>query len=133
MDKTTLIEKAFIAKEKAYAPYSKFRVGAVLVTKDGKIYEGANVENASYGLSMCAERTAAFAAKLDGASEFETIVITSDSNDFTYPCGACRQVLVEICGEDLEVILARRDGVIKSFKLKELLPYSFGKKQLNDK
>ncbi len=132
MEKETLIEKAFEAKRKSYAPYSNFHVGAALLTKDGKIYQGANIENSSYSLTVCAERTAAFAAKLAGETKFQAIAITSDSNDFTPPCGACRQVLMEICGEDLEVILVKPDKESKSFKLRELLPYSFGSKQLND-
>ncbi len=132
MDIELLKQKALEAKEKAYAPYSGFHVGAALMTKDGKIYQGANVENASYSLTVCAERTAAFSAKLAGESEFEAIVITSDSKDFTPPCGACRQVLAELCGEELDVILLRPDNKTKTFKLKELLPFSFGSKQLND-
>ncbi len=132
MDKEKLIDEAFEAKKKAYAPYSNFHVGAALLTKDGKIYQGANVENSSYSLTVCAERTAAFAAKLAGEEEFEAIVITSDSKDLTPPCGACRQVLMEICGEELEVILVNPQRKTKTFKLKELLPYSFGSEQLNN-
>lgn len=120
-----LISIAIQAKSKAYAPYSKFHVGAALQAKDGKIYDGANIENVSYSLTMCAERTAAFAAKLDGQTEFEAIAIASDLNDFISPCGACRQVLMEICGPELDVIMLNSKGEAKTKKLKDLLPDSF--------
>ncbi len=128
-----LINAAFEAKKKAYAPYSHFHVGAALLTKDGKIYQGANIENSSYSLTVCAERTAVFSAVLSGERKFKSIAITSDSKDLTPPCGACRQVLMELCGEDLEVILVNAERETKTFKLKELLPYSFGSKQLNNR
>ena len=131
MDNQELIKLAIDAKEKSYSPYSNFRVGAALLTKDGKVYQGANIENAAYGVTICAERTAVFAAKLEGIDEFSTIAVTSDSNDYIPPCGSCRQVLLELCGEELEVLITNGNGEMKSLKLKELLPFSFGDKNLN--
>lgn len=131
MKNEELISLANSAKNKSYSPYSKFRVGAALLTKDGKVFQGANIENAAYSVTICAERTAAFAAKLEGITEFSKIAVTSDSNDYIPPCGACRQVLMELCGEELEVIITNGQGEIKEFKLKELLPFSFGDKNLN--
>ena len=131
MDNQELIQLAIEAKEKSYSPYSKFRVGAALLTKDGRVFQGANIENAAYGVTMCAERTAVFAAKLEGIDEFSAIAVTSDSKDYIPPCGACRQVLLELCGEELDVLITNGNGDVKSFKLKELLPFSFGDKNLN--
>ena len=131
MDNQELIQLAIDAKEKSYSPYSNFRVGAALLTKDGRVFQGANIENAAYGATICAERTAAFAAKLEGIDEFSAIAVTSDSKDYIPPCGACRQVLLELCGEELDVIITNGNGEVKSFKLKELLPFSFGDKNLN--
>ena len=131
MNNNELIDLANAAKNKSYSPYSKFRVGAALLTKDEKVFQGANIENAAYGVTICAERTAAFAAKLDGNDEFLAIAIASDSKDYIPPCGACRQVLMELCGEDLDVIVTNGNGDVKSFKLNELLPFSFGDKNLN--
>ncbi len=131
MDRYKLIELAVNAKEKSYSPYSKFRVGAALISKDGKVFDGANIENAAYSVTMCAERTAAFAAKLDGVDKYEAIAVASDSNDYIPPCGSCRQVLLELCGENLDVHITNGKAEVKSFKLKDLLPFSFGDKNLN--
>ncbi len=131
MNQNKLIELAVDAKEKSYSPYSNFRVGVALLTKDGKVFQGANIENAAYGLTICAERTAAFAAKLDGVEEFSAIAITSDSNNYIPPCGSCRQVLLELCGEELDVHITNGKGEVKLFKLKDLLPFSFNDKNLN--
>ena len=131
MNRDELIKFALDAKEKSYSPYSKFRVGAALLTNDGVIFQGANIENAAYGVTMCAERTAVFTAKIAGAKDFSAIAITSDSKDYIPPCGSCRQVLLELCGEDLEVLITNGSGDVKSFQLKELLPFSFGDKNLN--
>lgn len=132
MTNQELSAQAKEAKKLSYSPYSKFRVGAALLTKDGTIYQGANIENASYGLTICAERTAAFAAKLAGENDFSAIAITSDSKDFIPPCGACRQVLLELCGKELDVIITNGNDDQKVFKLKELIPFSFGDEQLNN-
>ncbi len=119
-----LFEKAVKASENAYAPYSKFKVGAALLCKDGTVYTGCNVENAAYPLGNCAERTAIFKAVSEGKREFEAIAIAGSSNDDMsqpcYPCGACRQVMAEFCSEDFKVVLS--DTVLT---LKELLPYTF--------
>jgi cytidine deaminase len=131
MGNQELIKLAVDAKAKSYSPYSNFRVGAALLTKDGKIFQGANIENAAYGVTICAERTAAFAAILEGHKEFSTIAVTSDSKDYIPPCGSCRQVLLELCGEELDVLITNGIGDVKSFKLKELIPFSFGDANLN--
>lgn len=125
MDNQTLANKAVEAKSKAYANYSNFRVGAALLTKNNKLYFGANIENSSYGLTICAERTAAFSAIIDGERTFTAIAVASDAEDFCPPCGSCRQVLMELCGGDIDVILINKKNEIKVIKLKELLPYSF--------
>lgn len=124
MEDKKLIQKAAQARKKAYAPYSKFKVGAALLTKKGKVYTGANVENSSYGLSMCAERVALFGAVSSGEKEFSKLVIVTDTKDPITPCGACRQILLEFC-EDLEIISATIRGKAKGFTLKELYPFPF--------
>lgn len=118
-----LVRLAGKVKEKAYVPYSRFHVGAVLVTENGDIYEGCNIENASYSLTNCAERSAFFKAISEGERSFRAIAIVGDKNP-CYPCGACRQVMAEFCDKDFKIILSGDDGV-KAFKLSELLPYSF--------
>ena len=106
---------------RAYAPYSRFHVGAVLVGKDGRIFAGCNVENISFGLTICAERNAVFAAVAAGCREFERIVVVADTAVPASPCGACRQVLAEF-NPDLEVVLANFRGLSETFRLSELLP-----------
>ncbi len=129
INRTGLVSAAKKAKERAYAPYSKFKVGAALLAKSGKVYTGCNVENASYGLTCCAERNAVFEAVGRGERNFVAIAIVSDSPEPTAPCGACRQVLNEFAPE-MEVIMAGAKGQVKTRKLKELLPDSFGPKSL---
>ena len=124
MDNKELLKIAKEAKSKSYCPYSKFKVGACLLTKSGKIYTGANIENSSYPLTVCAERVAFFKAISEGEKEFEKIAISGSSDDFCFPCGACRQVMSEFCGNDFVIIL-ENEKEIKSFTLGELLPYSF--------
>lgn len=126
-----LIKFARGARSKAYAPYSRFKVGAALLAKSGKVYTGCNVENASYGLTCCAERNAVFEAVGRGERDFIAIAIVSDSPEPTAPCGACRQVLYEFSPE-MEVIMAGAKGRVKTRKLKELLPDSFGPKSLKN-
>lgn len=125
-----LLQIAKDAKLRAYAPYSNFRVGAALLTVDGEIYSGVNVENASYGLTNCAERTAIFKAVSEGERYFKAIAIASDSENFITPCGACRQVMMELGGKDLDVIISKNNGEIRILKLEELLPLSFTKNSL---
>lgn len=126
MELSNLVEKAIEAKSKAYAPYSNFPVGAALVTENNKIYLGANVENASYGLTVCAERIAAFKAVLEGEKKFKAIAIAGITDDFLPPCGACRQVLLELCGKDIDVILINSKKETRIYKLNQLIPFSFG-------
>ena len=102
MDLSELIQKAQEAKEKAYVPYSGFHVGAALLCKDGTIFTGCNIENAAYGPTNCAERTAIFKAVSEGYREFQVIAIISDSKELTSPCGVCRQVMAEFCEPDLK-------------------------------
>lgn len=130
MNKENLVSKAIEAKSLAYAPYSNFHVGAALLTENDKLYLGANIENASYGLTVCAERTAAFKAILEGERKFKAIAIAGDSEDYLPPCGACRQVLLELCGKNIDVHLVNNKNEIKSFKLNELIPFSFGDEHL---
>ena len=105
MENRELMYLAENAKQKSYSPYSKFKVGAALLTKDGKIYVGANIENSSYPATVCAERVVIFKAISDGEYEFEKIAISGSGNDFCYPCGICRQVMSEFCKENFLIIL----------------------------
>lgn len=124
MNHIDLINQAREARENAYAPYSNFKVGAALLCKSGKIYTGCNIENASFGATNCAERTAIYKAISEGEREFDKIAIVSSSNDYTFPCGICRQVLAEFI-PDGEVILANKDDDIKVYTVKELTPFIF--------
>lgn len=128
MDNVKLIELAKEAKTHSYSPYSKFRVGAALLTSDNKVYTGCNIENSSYSATNCAERTAIFKAVSEGSKEFKKIAIVSDSTDFTFPCGICRQVMSEFMPNG-EVILSNLNNIIKIYKVNELIPNSF---KLND-
>lgn len=125
MDIEKLILAADKAKEYAYIPYSGFRVGAALICKDGTIYTGCNIENSAYGPTNCAERTAVFKAVSEGRREFEAIAVISDSEDFTSPCGVCRQVLSEFCGPDFTVFMCNCERQYRTVTLGELLPHAF--------
>ena len=127
MDYEALIAKAMEAREKAHAPYSNFAVGAALLAKSGRVYTGCNVENASYGLSICAERVAVFKAISEGERDFEALAVVTEKG--VTPCGACRQVLIEF-GEDIQVIVANGAGEYRIFGLRELLPEAFTPKHL---
>ena len=116
-----LVTQAIEVAGRAYAPYSRFHVGAVLVGRDGRIFAGCNVENISYGLTICAERNAVFTAVAAGCREFVKIVITADTELPASPCGACRQVLAEF-NADLEVVLSNFRGQTETFRLSQLLP-----------
>lgn len=124
---TNLILKAIAAREKAYAPYSGYKVGAALLTADGKIYEGCNIENAAYGLCMCAERTAVFKAVSAGERDFTAIAVATENGGS--PCGSCRQVLREFA-PNLTVIIADAAGEHRVTTLAALLPDSFGPEHL---
>jgi len=126
MDDLTLGRFAVSAKSKSLPTYSKFHVGAALLTKNGKIYEGGNIETSSFSLTICAERTAVFQAILEGEREFTSIAIASDADDYCPPCGACRQVLLDLCGKDLDIILINAKEEIMKYKITELIPHSFG-------
>jgi cytidine deaminase len=119
-----LIKKATDAIDKAYSPYSKYSVGAAVRTKDGKIYDGCNIENASYGLTVCAERVALFKAISEGQKNIEEISIVIDDDILPSPCGACRQVISELA-PDAKISLATKDGLYKEYTIDELLPNAF--------
>lgn len=116
-----LITKAIDASSRAYAPYSRFSVGAALLSAEGRVFCGCNVENISYGLTICAERNAIFSAIAEGCRDFIKIAIVADTEEPVSPCGACRQVLAEF-NPDMEIILANFHGKIERFHLSELLP-----------
>ena len=120
-----LIEKALEAREKAYAPYSKFKVGVAVLTAGGKIYTGCNVENASYPVGICAERVAMSKAVADGETEFTVIAIVGSGENYCMPCGMCRQFMAEFCKEDFEIIVAKSVDDYKIMKMGEILPYTF--------
>ena len=131
-----LIEQAIEARSHAYTPYSHFQVGAALLTKQGKVYKGCNIENAAYTPSNCAERTAIFKAVSEGEREFAAIAIVGsmegDSNTLpTGPCGVCRQVMAEFCSLDMPVIIAKSPADYITMTLGELLPLSFGPANLH--
>jgi cytidine deaminase len=119
-----LIDAARAARDKAYAPYSKFRVGAALRTKSGKIIQGCNIENATLGLTLCAERVAIFKAISEGEREFEAIAVVCDTEILTPPCGSCRQIIWEFCG-DIPVTLANLKGKVVRETAASLLPRPF--------
>ena len=125
----SLVRAAREARLRALADYSGFRVGAALETTDGQIVTGANIENATYGLTMCAERVAMFKALSDGARSFTCIVVVADTDAATPPCGPCRQILWEF-GGDFRVVLANLDRITAEFQLAELLPHPFDRRVL---
>jgi len=127
-----LLAAALQARENAHAPFSRFKVGAALETAGGRVVTGCNVENATYGLTICAERVAAFKAVSEGVRQFVRVAVVADTQDPTPPCGACRQVLWELCG-DVEVILANLDGEKARYRLAYLLPHPFDARLLADK
>jgi cytidine deaminase len=128
MNNQELIDEAKAARLKAYTPYSNFKVGAALLTRDGKVFHGCNVENASYGLCNCAERTAFFSAFAHGykPGEFDKLVVVGETDKPIAPCGACRQVTLELGGNQLPVVLANLKGDIRETTAAELLPEAFG-------
>lgn len=130
MNKQEWIDIVIDALDKAYVPYSHFPVGACLVTKEGKTYQGLNIENASYGLSNCAERTAIFKAVSEGEREFSHLVIAGHTPEPISPCGACRQVMAEFCDPAMPVTLVGDNGVVKEMTVEGLLPYTFTDKDL---
>ena len=121
-----LIQEAIKARAHAHAPYSNHRVGAVIVTKEGRIFSGVNVENCALPLGDCAERVAICKAVSEGFKNFSKLVIVTGNKDISPPCGGCRQIIREFCSENFEIILSNPDKKFKLFKLKDLLPFSFG-------
>ena len=119
-----LVKAATEARENAVATFSHFKVGAALETKNGEIITGCNIENASYGLTLCAERVAIFKAVSEGKREFSRIAVVADTADLTPPCGACRQIIWEFCG-DAEVTLVNLRGKTERFRMKDLFPRPF--------
>ncbi|MEA3501091.1 MAG: cytidine deaminase [Candidatus Marinimicrobia bacterium] len=132
MNKTTidlLIKKAIQARKNSHSPYSNFKVGAALLGKSGKIFVGTNVESSSYGLTVCAERNSIAAGIVRGEKKFSTLVIVSE--DGVTPCGACRQVIYDICG-NIEVVLVNKKGkIVNTVTSKELLPFAFSNNNLH--
>ncbi|QQS37358.1 MAG: cytidine deaminase [Ignavibacteriales bacterium] len=129
MDYQTLALKAVEAKSKALPTYSNFHVGAALLTEDDKVITGCNIESSSYSLTMCAERTAIFKAISDGERKFKAIAIAGDTEEFLSPCGACRQVISDLCGE-IDIVLINSKKELKILKTSGLLPYAFGDSDL---
>ena len=119
-----LVAAALAARAHAFAPYSKFRVGAAIEDAGGGIHTGCNVENATYGLTLCAERVAVFKAISEGARKFRRVVVAADTDNLTPPCGACRQILWEFCG-DVELVLVNLRGETETWQLKDLFPKPF--------
>lgn len=136
MNKKDLFNMAKDAMKNSYAPYSNYNVGAALLCKNGNLYNGCNIENASYSLTNCAERTALFSAIANGEKEFEAICVVGGKNseitDYAMPCGACRQVLGEFCDADFKIYVGINENDIKEYKLSELIPYSFNKSKLGE-
>lgn len=130
MDYKMLVSKALEGRKNAYAPYSKFKVGAAVLTEDGKVYTGCNIENASYGATNCAERTAIFKAVSEGHATIKAIAIVGIENEYTYPCGICRQVIAEFGSEDIEIVLGKNENEYIIKTLDEILPGAFTKKDL---
>ncbi|MEX2461782.1 MAG: cytidine deaminase [Paenibacillaceae bacterium] len=125
-----LIREAKIARDFAYAPYSEFKVGAALLAEDGTIYRGCNIENAAFSMCNCAERTALFKAYSDGVTQFKRLVVIADTDRPVSPCGACRQVISELCDSEMEVVLANMKGDVQRLKVIDLLPGAFSPKDL---
>lgn len=132
MEVNQLIEEAKKAREKAYVPYSKFQVGAALLTKDGKVYHGCNIENAAYSMCNCAERTALFKAYSEGDKEFSAMAVVADTARPCSPCGACRQVISELCSKNMKVYLTNLKGDVQEITVEELLPGAFSPEDLNE-
>ncbi|MCY7917716.1 cytidine deaminase [Bacillus vallismortis] len=132
MNRQKLITEALKARDMAYVPYSKFQVGAALLTKDGKVYRGCNIENAAYSMCNCAERTALFKAVSEGDTEFQMLAVAADTPGPVSPCGACRQVISELCTKDVIVVMTNLQGQIKEMTVEELLPGAFSSEDLHD-
>ena len=129
MDYKKLVKQAQAARKHSHSPYSQFRVGAALLTRKGKVYTGCNIEVSSFGLTICAERTAIFKAISEGEKRFAAIAIATDEDNFTTPCGACRQVLMDLAG-NIDFIMSKKNGDVRLMKMSDLIPFPFGPKNL---
>lgn len=129
MKYSNLIKEAKEAMKNSYSPYSNFAVGAALLTSEGKVYRGCNIENAAYSATNCAERTAIFSAIANGEQSFEAIAVVSSSGNYTYPCGVCRQVIAEFMPQG-KLIFSNEAGEYQVFTIEDILPYSFTQKDL---
>lgn len=130
-DAAALVQAALDARKNAYVPYSHYAVGAALLTEEGEIFSGCNIENATYGATNCAERTAFFRAVSQGRRKFCAIAVAGgmegeEPAEYAYPCGICRQVMREFCGDDFKVIVAKSAEDFQEYSLKEILPFGFG-------
>jgi len=132
MDYERLARLARKARVHSFSPYSRFRVGAALLTRGGKVYSGCNIESSSYGLTVCAERTALFKAVSEGERKFVAMAVATDQAGFTPPCGACRQVIMDLAG-DIDLIMAGSRRGIRVARMSELYPYPFGADNLKKK
>ena len=135
-DKKELVRKALAAREFSYTPYSHFNVGAALLCKDGKVFCGCNIENASYTPTNCAERTAIFKAVSEGERDFAAIAVVggpagAPPEDFCFPCGVCRQVIAEFCGRDFKIYIAKSEDEIREYSLDDILPHAFTEEDLH--
>lgn len=132
MNPTELIEKAKEARKLSYSPYSHFAVGAALLCKDGRVFVGANIENSSYPLCMCAERNALYNAKLNGVKKEEMVALalSADTDEPCSPCGACRQVISELFPKDAPIYMSNLKGAVKETTIEELLPFAFSEEDL---
>ncbi len=128
----SLILAASKVRENSYAPFSRFKVGAAVLTQTGRIYTGCNIENSSFGLTICAERVAIFRAIADGERKFKAIAIVTATRNFTPPCGACRQVLSDLAG-NIVVVMVNTNNQIKTVRLRSLLPFAFTGNNLKKK
>jgi cytidine deaminase len=136
MDKKDLFKLAVEGMKSSYAPYSEYNVGAALLCKNGNVYKGCNIENASYSVTICAERTALFSAIANGERDFTAICVVGGKNgeitDYAFPCGVCRQALSEFCDSDFKIFVGKNEDDIKEFTLGDLLPCSFDKSKLGE-
>jgi cytidine deaminase len=131
MEVVKLIEMAMEAREKAYVPYSGFKVGAAILTREGRVFTGCNIESASYSPTICAERTALAKAVSEGCRDIDTVVVVGSLEKLSYPCGVCRQLIREF-GEDIKIIVAKSTEEYKVYTIRELLPESFGPEDLEN-
>lgn len=127
-----LVRRALAARVHSYSPFSRFRVGAALLTTRGKIYTGCNIESSSYGLTICAERTAIFKAISEGEKKFKALAVVSDHRSYTPPCGACRQVIMDLAG-DIDLVMGKSNGEFQVKKMRDLLPHPFTAHNLEER